>query len=156
MRPAQYTDRTPASATPSQSSARDTASPAADTIPPPRSESSSTTPTQTPEFEHLSYHVHRTPSQELPVYHSKKGGGTLLQTLLRKIDGDRRALIQDLVPALGIEETDIKVNAVNGHVVIKVSESRSPSASAGGERHETQERESEADERDCRAGGRKT
>ena len=69
----------------------------------------------------LSYHVYRTPSQELPVYHLTKRGGNLLQTQLRKIEGDRQSLCEELRKALDLRPRDITINQVTGHIIIKVS-----------------------------------
>ena len=69
----------------------------------------------------LSYHVYRTPSQELPVYHLTKRGGNLLQTQLRKIEGSRQSLCEELCKALDLRPRDITINQVTGHIVIKVS-----------------------------------
>ncbi len=68
----------------------------------------------------LSYHVHRTPSQKLPVYQQSKQGGNLHQTRVRKIDGDLQALRDDLRQALGLQEEHIVVNQLTRHIIIKV------------------------------------
>lgn len=70
----------------------------------------------------LPYHVHRTPSQQLPVYHlAKGGGGNLHLTKIRKIDGDIKALRNDLQQALGLKDEHIAVNQLTRHIMIKVS-----------------------------------
>lgn len=71
----------------------------------------------------LPYHIHRTPSQQLPVYKLAKRGGSLKQTRLRKIEGDVKALRGDLMEALGLGEGEVKVNQLTGHVLIKVGTS---------------------------------
>ena len=71
-------------------------------------------------FEPLSYHVHRTPSQQLPVYQLAKAGGNKHLTRLRKISGSVEDLKDDLRIALGLAEKDIVINNVNRHIVIKV------------------------------------
>ena len=68
----------------------------------------------------LSYHVHRTASQQLPVYHLAKRGGNLHQTRVRKIDGDIKALRDDLRRALGLKEEHIVINHLTRHIIIKV------------------------------------
>lgn len=68
----------------------------------------------------LSYHVHRTASQQLPVYHLAKRGGNLHQTRVRKIDGDIKALKDDLQRALSIKEEHIVINQLTRHIIIKV------------------------------------
>lgn len=71
----------------------------------------------------LPYHIHRTASQQLPVYHLAKRGGNLHQTKVRKIDGDINALRNDLQRALGLKEEHIVINQLTRHVIIKVSTS---------------------------------
>ena len=68
----------------------------------------------------LPYHIHRTPSQQLPVYKLAKRGGSLKQTRLRKVEGDVKALRGDLMTALGLEEGEVKINQLTGHILIKV------------------------------------
>lgn len=68
----------------------------------------------------LSYHVHRTASQQLPVYHLAKRGGNLHQTRVRKIEGDIEALRDDLQRALGLKEEQIIINQLTRHIIIKV------------------------------------
>jgi large subunit ribosomal protein L49 len=79
------------------------------------------------ELEPLSYFVHRTPSQQLPVYQTRKKGGTLQQTRIQKITGRVEDLKKDLQKALEIEERKIAISPVNRHIVIKVSEAREDS-----------------------------
>lgn len=67
----------------------------------------------------LLYHVHRTPSKQLPVYHIAKRGGSLLQTRLRKLDGDLMTLKSDLQQALGLKLDEISVNQMTKHIIIK-------------------------------------
>ncbi|KAL8754618.1 MAG: hypothetical protein Q9184_005052 [Pyrenodesmia sp. 2 TL-2023] len=71
--------------------------------------------------EPLPYHIHRTPSQQLPVYHLAKRGGNLLQTRLRKIDGDIMKLKLELQQALGLQQEEISINQLTRHIIIKVS-----------------------------------
>ena len=94
-------------------------SPSAASQTPTQSQSSSPPQQQQP-HRPLPYHVHRTPSQHLPVYHLRKNGGNLHQTLIRKVSGESNALRKELVRELKIPNDKIKVNNVNGHVVIKV------------------------------------
>ncbi|KAL9120761.1 MAG: hypothetical protein Q9187_002686 [Circinaria calcarea] len=67
----------------------------------------------------LTYHVNRTPSQQLPVYHLAKRGGNLKQTRIRKISGDVASLRQDLQQALGLREEHIVINQLTKHIIIK-------------------------------------
>lgn len=71
----------------------------------------------------LSYHVHRTASQQLPVYHLAKRGGNLHQTRVRKIDGNIADLRNDLQRALGLKEEHITINQLTKHIIIKVNTS---------------------------------
>lgn len=70
--------------------------------------------------EPLAYHIYRTPSKQLPVYHLAKRGGNLLQTRLRKIDGDIMKLKLELQQALGLRQEEISVNQLTRHIIIKV------------------------------------
>ncbi|KAL8909182.1 MAG: hypothetical protein Q9207_000356 [Kuettlingeria erythrocarpa] len=68
----------------------------------------------------LAYHIYRTPSKQLPVYHLAKRGGNLLQTRLRKIDGDIMKLKLELQQALGLRQEEISINQLTRHIIIKV------------------------------------
>ena len=68
----------------------------------------------------LSYHVNRTPSKQLPIYHLAKRGGNLKQTRIRKISGDIAGLRHDLQHALGLKEEHIVINQLTKHIIIKV------------------------------------
>jgi hypothetical protein len=68
----------------------------------------------------LPYHVHRTASQGLPVYHLAKRGGNLHQTRVRKVDGDLEALKDDLQQALGLKKEDVVINRLSRQIIIKV------------------------------------
>ncbi|KAL8803663.1 MAG: hypothetical protein Q9200_006123 [Gallowayella weberi] len=69
----------------------------------------------------LPYHIHRTPSQQLPVYQLAKRGGSLLLTRLRKIDGDIMKLKEELQQALSLKQEQISINQLTKHIIIKVS-----------------------------------
>ncbi|MCJ1253956.1 hypothetical protein MMC24_001770 [Lignoscripta atroalba] len=71
----------------------------------------------------LPYHVHRTASKELPVYHLAKRGGNLHQTRIRKIEGNIMDLRKDIQQALGLNEEHIVVNQLTRHIIIKVRQS---------------------------------
>ncbi|MCJ1325620.1 hypothetical protein MMC10_002283 [Thelotrema lepadinum] len=71
------------------------------------------------DFEPLTYHIHRTPSQQLPVYQHAKGGGNKRQTRIRGVEGSREDLARDLCAALKVEEADIRVEGLGGLIVIK-------------------------------------
>ncbi|KAL8673358.1 MAG: hypothetical protein Q9168_002237 [Polycauliona sp. 1 TL-2023] len=68
----------------------------------------------------LPYHIHRTPSQQLPVYQLAKRGGNLLLTRLRKIDGDITILKEELQQVLGLKQEQISINQLTKHIIIKV------------------------------------
>ncbi|KAL1837631.1 hypothetical protein VTK73DRAFT_4638 [Phialemonium thermophilum] len=65
-----------------------------------------------------SYVVYRTPSQNLPVYEEHKRGGTLKRTVIRKVEGDSRALKTDLMRDLSLSDDQIRVNPVTRHIEI--------------------------------------
>ena len=68
----------------------------------------------------LPYHIHRTASQQLPIYKLAKRGGNLRQTRLRKVEGDLVRLRSDLQDALSLESEHIKINQLTKHIIIKV------------------------------------
>lgn len=68
----------------------------------------------------LSYHVHRTPSYQFPVYQLAKRGGNLQLTKVRKIDGNVNAFRTDLREALGLKDQHVEINQLTKHVIIKV------------------------------------
>lgn len=68
----------------------------------------------------LSYHVHRTASQQLPVYQLAKRGGNLHQTKIRKIEGRVEDLRDELRRVLGLKEEQVVVNQLTKHIIIKV------------------------------------
>lgn len=77
-------------------------------------------PVQEP-MQTLPYHVHRTASQRLPVYHMDKGGGgNLRQTKIRKISGNIEQLSHDIQQALGLADGRIVINQLTKHIIIKV------------------------------------
>ncbi|KAH6606037.1 mitochondrial large ribosomal subunit l49 [Trichoderma cornu-damae] len=64
-------------------------------------------PTKSPEeLVSLGYLVRRTPSVQLPVYRRWSSGGTRQVVLIKKVDGDRRRLLQDLIDGLGVAKED--------------------------------------------------
>jgi large subunit ribosomal protein L49 len=67
--------------------------------------------------------VSRTPSQQLPVYQLAKRGGNMKFTILKKIEGDIRALKSELKSELALEDKQIKINHVTGHLEISVRNS---------------------------------
>ena len=67
----------------------------------------------------LSYHVSRSSQNNLPVYTDFKAHGTLMQTMVRKIDGSSKELMNDLVRHLNLDPKDCKVAMPTGHVVLR-------------------------------------
>ncbi|ODQ56501.1 hypothetical protein SAICODRAFT_49951, partial [Saitoella complicata NRRL Y-17804] len=65
------------------------------------------------------YYIRRTTSNQIPVYIDYKRGGNLLQTLIRKVEGDHRALLAEVQEKFKIDKKDIKINPVTKHIVIK-------------------------------------
>ena len=75
------------------------------------------------------YFVHRTASQELPVY-QRREQGTKLTTMVQKIDGDIIALRDQLKKELRIKEGHIAANMITKKIKIKVRIDRSNSRQA--------------------------
>lgn len=79
-------------------------------------------PTKTPEeLVSLGYLVRRTPSVQLPVYRRWQSGGTRQVVLIKKVDGDRRRLLEDIVEGLGVAREDVRINPTTQHVELKVN-----------------------------------
>lgn len=95
-------------------------SPKVVTSPPPPAGSITTQPLASNPPSPLAYHVHRTPSQLLPVYHLAKRGGNLRQTRIRKIEGDVELLRDEIRNELGLKEHLVVINRLTGHIIIKV------------------------------------
>lgn len=87
----------------------------------------------------LAYHVFRTPSQELPVYHCTKSGGNRLQTRIRKIQGNVYRLRDEIIESLDIKREDAVVNSLNQDIILKVrlGSSRAALRNRGGTRIES-------------------
>lgn len=66
------------------------------------------------------YTVQRTPSRNLPIYQLAKAGGNLKLTKVRKLGGDTEALRKELEVFLEPRSEYVKINAVTGHIIIKV------------------------------------
>ena len=93
---------------------------AASAIPSPSQPQAGASSPPSPSFPSLPYHVHRTASQELPIYHLAKRGGNLHQTRIRKIEGDRVKLRDELQESLGLKKENAVINQVTGQIVLKV------------------------------------
>lgn len=53
------------------------------------------------------------------MYTDRKRGGNLHQTIVRKIDGRREVLRDELRMALGLEDKNCIINGLNGHIIVK-------------------------------------
>lgn len=71
------------------------------------------TPTET-------YFVRRTPTRNLPIYQVAKRGGNLKETSVKKIDGQKGVLMQQLEEFLEPKPERLDINPINGHIVMKV------------------------------------
>ncbi|KAI9773359.1 MAG: hypothetical protein M1840_007574 [Geoglossum simile] len=66
-----------------------------------------------------SYSVCRTNPGNLPVYQTKKRGGNLQETKIKKIKGNIGALCSQLQEALGVDSNDVRINPLTNGIVIK-------------------------------------
>ncbi|OAQ66435.1 ribosomal protein L49/IMG2 [Pochonia chlamydosporia 170] len=77
-------------------------------------------PTKSPEeFTGSPYIVRRTPSAQLPVYRRFTSGGNREVVFIKKVDGDRKKLLEDLVESLGVSRGDIRLNPLTQHLELK-------------------------------------
>jgi len=102
------------------STASITASKLATSPPPPPASSRTAQPLAVKPPPPLAYHVHRTASQQLPIYQLAKRGGNLHQTRIRKIEGDAESLRNEIRTALELKEELVVINRLTGHIIIKV------------------------------------
>jgi large subunit ribosomal protein L49 len=65
----------------------------------------------------LLYHVSRTHTNNLPVYHDVRSGGTRIETIVRKVHGNPQALLKDISDALGLQAVKAYVKHPAGHVI---------------------------------------
>lgn len=68
----------------------------------------------------LPYIVRRTPYSQLPIYRKWMSGGNRCLVILKKVDGDRARLVEDLTTALEVKRPDIRLNPTTQHIEIKV------------------------------------
>lgn len=80
----------------------------------PQTNTTPSTPSKKP------YTVTLTNTQNLPIYLLNKRGGNLKQTRIRRIEGDVDALARDLRVSLGVDEKDVVINRVTGHIIVRV------------------------------------
>lgn len=90
------------------------------TSPPPLASSNAVQPLAANPPPPLAYHVHRTASHQLPIYHLAKRGGNLHQTRIRKIEGNVEVLRNEIESSLGLREGLVFINRLTGHIIIKV------------------------------------
>ncbi|QPG93646.1 hypothetical protein C2857_001373 [Epichloe festucae Fl1] len=65
------------------------------------------------------YIVRRTPSAQLPVYKQLKSGGNRVVVLIKKVDGDRKKLLEDMVESLGVSQDEIRINPTTQNLELK-------------------------------------
>ncbi|KAH8174921.1 mitochondrial large subunit ribosomal protein (Img2) domain-containing protein [Sarocladium implicatum] len=65
------------------------------------------------------YLLRRTAYGQLPVYRRWRGGGTLEEVLVKKIEGNPRPLVQDLTAMLGCAPENVKINPTTNQIIIK-------------------------------------
>ncbi|RKF54050.1 putative mitochondrial large ribosomal subunit [Golovinomyces cichoracearum] len=65
------------------------------------------------------YCVRRTPSNQLPIYHIEKNGGNKKLTRIRKVEGNVKALRDELREAMNLTEKECTINHLTGHVLVK-------------------------------------
>ncbi|UNI17487.1 mitochondrial large ribosomal subunit L49 [Purpureocillium takamizusanense] len=98
-------------AAPAQAAARPSRTHSQPPVPPP-----SKSPA---ELATLPYIVRRTPSAQLPLYKRTMSGGTRHVVLIKKVDGNRRKLLDDMVAALQIPKGEIRINPTTQHIELK-------------------------------------
>ncbi|KAI9885723.1 MAG: hypothetical protein M1823_002489 [Watsoniomyces obsoletus] len=54
-----------------------------------------------------------------PIYHLRKRGGNLLQTIIRKTEGNVDALRTELMQEFHLGEKEVSVNSLTKHVTLK-------------------------------------
>jgi large subunit ribosomal protein L49 len=67
----------------------------------------------------LPYFVHRTGTNNLPVYEERKSGGSLRQTRIRKLEGNIEALRQQLIDKFELDPEKVYIGSQTKHIVIK-------------------------------------
>ncbi|KAH0434518.1 mitochondrial large ribosomal subunit l49 [Colletotrichum kahawae] len=75
--------------------------------------SSTATPASKP------YLVNLTASNSYPVYRDDKAAGSSKRTVIKKIEGNRKALITDVSAAIKVPKENFRINPVTQHVEIK-------------------------------------
>ncbi|KAJ0160927.1 hypothetical protein CTA2_7068 [Colletotrichum tanaceti] len=84
------------------------------------SSSASTTPAGPPAAAAARpYVIGLTAGNQFPVYPSTKAAGSSKFTVVKKIEGNKKAFAQDLAREAGFPAEEVKLNPVTGHVQIK-------------------------------------
>ncbi|KAL0765140.1 hypothetical protein CaCOL14_012399 [Colletotrichum acutatum] len=65
------------------------------------------------------YVVSLTPSNQFPVYARTKAAGSSKFTIVKKIEGNKKAFAQDLAREAGFAEAEVKLNPITGQVQVK-------------------------------------
>ncbi|WQF85358.1 Putative large ribosomal subunit protein mL49 [Colletotrichum destructivum] len=81
--------------------------------------SSSASTTSAPAAAARPYVIGLTAGNQFPVYPSTKAAGSSKFTVVKKIEGNKKAFAQDLAREAGFPAEDVKLNPVTGHVQIK-------------------------------------
>lgn len=98
-------------------------------VPPPQPQAPSATaatpaqakaPATTTIPQQLPYLVTRNNLGNLAVYQRSDRGGSLKRTLIKRAEGDVAALSRDVAEGLKLPQTDVKINNVTRHIVLKV------------------------------------
>lgn len=80
-------------------------------------------PTKTiEEQQQQGYVVRRTSSVQLPVYRKLKSGNTREVIIIKKIDGDRRKMLEDMKTAMDVAGGKIRINPTTQHIELSVSQ----------------------------------
>lgn len=78
-------------------------------------------PTKTAEEQRAGgYLVERTASVQLPVYRKLKSGSTREVILIKKVQGDRRKLLEDIKTSLEVRADRIRINPTTQHIELQV------------------------------------
>ncbi|KDN63982.1 hypothetical protein CSUB01_04201 [Colletotrichum sublineola] len=78
-----------------------------------------TTTTQTAPATARPYLIGLTAGNQYPVYPRTKAAGSSKFTFVKKIEGNKRAFVQDLAREAGFPADEVKLNPVTGHVQVK-------------------------------------
>ncbi|KAL2875044.1 54S ribosomal protein img2, mitochondrial [Colletotrichum sp. CLE4] len=83
------------------------------------SSAAKTTTTTPPKTTARPYVISLTPSNQFPVYARTKAAGSSKFTIVKKIEGNKKAFAQDLAREAGFAEEEVKLNPITGHVQVK-------------------------------------